>query len=64
MARMAQMKFIRMLKQQRRKRKWSQREMAGFISVPLSTYRNWEQGRCLPVNALQNHILWFLAKEL
>ena len=36
------------IKELRKEREYSQREMAALLEVPVSTYANWEQGRREP----------------
>lgn len=40
--------FCKNLKALRREKNYLQRDVAGKIGVPLSTYANWEQGRTEP----------------
>lgn len=40
--------FARQLKRERIEKRLTQAKFAEFLKVPLSTYKSWELGKCLP----------------
>jgi transcriptional regulator with XRE-family HTH domain len=48
--------FPKALKEWRKGRGFTQQQAAKVIGVKLATYRNWEQGRNRPIEALVNFL--------
>jgi DNA-binding transcriptional regulator YiaG len=52
-----QMKFPDRLRAWRKKKKLTQEKAAQVLGVPVGTFRDWEQGRYEPVDALKMEAL-------